>query len=160
MAKKSTRATEDEKKVKKFYVASEDEAMEPEEGEEAGDDLSNMNRSELKKMIAKLGLPIKVKTSMTDDQIREAIAQATEEPKPVQKKAKKHEEEEEDEGESPTEAKRELQMKICRIVWKNATEKSTSEIKEMVVAKFGEDINIRFVGSAVRWAKRFIVLCE
>lgn len=82
---------------------AEDEDLEPEEpeGDEEGDeeiDLDEMDRPELKKLIKERELGIVVKQSMSDDDIREAIAEAlNDDEEPEEPEAEEPEEPEEDE---------------------------------------------------------------
>ncbi len=95
--KKSTAESEEvkEKPQKKSKVTVKEEEEEETEEEEE-DSLDSMSREELKKHIKSNGLEVRVKTNMSDDEIREAIREATNE------EAEEETEEEETEEEEPT----------------------------------------------------------
>jgi hypothetical protein len=88
-------------KVMKLAAADEPDEAEEEEGEEEeGDeevDLDSLNRTELKKLIKEEELDIKVVKSMSDDDLREAIADAWGEEEEGEEE--EEEEDEEEEGE-------------------------------------------------------------
>lgn len=82
------------------------EVEEQAEAEEPVTDLDAMNREELKHLIAESGLPVKVFKSMTDDDIRQAIATAVKAAEETEAAAPEEEEEaaseESGEAEEPT----------------------------------------------------------
>lgn len=72
-----------------------EEAADEEEEAAEGDEFDGLDRSALKKYIAKHELDVKVKTSMTDDDIRNAIREAistTEEEEPAEEETEEEEE--------------------------------------------------------------------
>ena len=104
-------AEEEKPKTKKSTVKKKEEPEEEEEDEEEsddeedetddanGDELENMDRTELKKYIKDNNLDVTVKKSMTDDDLREAIRNASVE-EPEEEEAEE-EETDDDEEEAP-----------------------------------------------------------
>ena len=76
-----------------------EEEEEPEEEESTSDILDGMNRKELKAFIKENDLEIKVYKSMSDDDIREKILEAVEEPEEEEEEPEIEEEEEDDSSE-------------------------------------------------------------
>jgi len=98
---------EEEQPVKKSAKSSKkveepDEEDEEEDDEEEGLDLNSMDRTALKKFNKENGLGIKVKKSMSDDDIRKAIVDAT----------KEDDEEDDEEDEKPVPEVKEVKKEI------------------------------------------------
>lgn len=100
----------------------EDESEEEENVEEGGDELDDMNRSELKAYIKEHKLDVKVTKKMEDDDIREAIRAAEAE--------NDEEEEQEDEPETETEPEQEEKPEKGKKAEKKAAKKTEKEEEE------------------------------
>lgn len=111
--KKPAKKKTTKKKVEPEPEEEEEETEEKEETEEAeeGDKFDDMDRSELKRYIKSEELDIKVKTSMSDDDIREAIRAA--EAESEEETEEEAEEQEEEEEETPKLSLAEIKKKLA-----------------------------------------------
>lgn len=111
------------KKVKQAPASEPDEDEEDdeepeteEESESDGDKFDEMDRSELKKYIKKQELDIKVKTSMSDDDIRDAIREAenvTEDEEPEEEEPETDDDEDDDNDDSPKLSLADIKKKLA-----------------------------------------------